>query len=856
MNLKLNFLSFYQKNKTLTIIPIFGGYTEDLEKVKRFQPRFIIVSFLILLTSVLSGQNAVIKGKIINESGEPVNQATITVNSDKGMIVDSTGRFEIEIPSNEKVTIEFRHVGYQPQSYEIKLKPGEVENYTIRLNLITIQTQIITSQNRDISMINIDPSQVQFISTPGDPLMALLKTAGLGIATNNELSSGYSVRGGNFDENLIYVNDVEVYRPFLARSGQQEGLSFINPDMVQSLSFSSGGFEAKYGDKMSSVLDITYRKPTKFGATVQAGLLGVNLHVEDAIFRNRFKYVIGFRYKSNNYILSSLDTKGDYKPDFLDFQSFLSYDVSEKFEINIMGSYSDNNYLVVPQNRQTTFGHVQEAKQLNVYFDGKEITRFQVGSGALIFNYKPNHNSYYKFIASTYHTQESEKFDVLGQYYLGEIESDLSDPNFGEVVNTVGVGSFLNHARNKLEATVITGEIKSRIYIPSKNPYSRNNMNIAWGVRYQHEIIDDKLDEWNLLDSSGYLLNYQGPFDTVPIVLDDIRKTKIHLSSNRAMAYYQHSFEWYVDSHKIALTAGVRGQYWDLNNEFLFSPRVQLSWKPNWKPDMVFRLSGGIYYQAPFYRELRDLDGNINTNVKAQRSIHAVLGMDYNFKIWNRPFKFITEVYYKHLDNLNPYEIDNVRIRYYAQNNASGYAAGIDMKLAGELVEGLESWVMMSIMGTQEDIEGDSYINNLGETVTPGYIPRPTDQTFTFGMFFQDHIPKFKPIRVHLNFLFGSKLPFGPPNDNRYSDTLRAPFYRRVDIGFSYAILQPDRKFKKPKSFMHHFKTLWVAFEVFNLFDINNTISYLWIRDISNRQYAVPNYLTPRLFNLRVVAKF
>lgn len=801
-------------------------------------------------------QFATIKGKIVSETGEGVYNATLTINNGKGIAVDSTGKFEMQIPANEDVQLQFRHVGYNPQSYTVKLKEGEVQTYTVKMTLITIQTQVVQSTNRDIPMITIDPSQVQYIATPGDPLMALLKTAGLGIATNNELSSGYSVRGGNFDENLIYVNDVEVYRPFLARSGQQEGLSFINPDMVQSLSFSSGGFEAKYGDKMSSVLDITYRRPTKFGATIQAGMLGVNLHLEDALFKNRFKYVIGFRYKSNNYILSSLDTKGDYKPNFLDFQSYLTYDVSEKFEINLMATYSDNNYMVVPQNRQTTFGHVQEAKQLNVYFDGQESTRFRVASGAMIFNFKPNHNSYYKLIASTYHTQESERFDIIGQYYLGEIEADMSDPNFGQVVNTVGVGSFMNHARNQLEATVITGEIKSRIYLPSKNPYSRNNMSISWGARYQREIIDDKLDEWNLLDSSGYLLPYQGPYDTIPIEFQGVHKSKVNLSSNRVLAYYQHSFEWYVDSHKISLTAGVRGQYWDLNNEFLFSPRVQLAWQPHWKADLVFRLAGGIYYQAPFYRELRDLSGNIHTDVKAQRSIHAVLGVDYNFKIWNRPFRFITELYYKNLDNLNPYEIDNVRIRYYAANNAHGYAAGIDMKLAGELVEGLESWIMMSVMGTAEDIEGDSYVDNNGNTVYPGYIPRPTDQRFTFGMFFQDHIPKYKPIRVHLNFLFGSALPFGPPNDNRYSDTLRTSFYRRVDIGFSYAILQPDRKFKKPKSFMHHFKTLWVAFEVFNIFDINNTISYLWIRDISNRQYAVPNYLTPRLFNLRVVAKF
>jgi len=816
----------------------------------------LILLLLLAGVEAVTAQTAIIKGKISNEFGEPVPSATVVVNSTQGMVTDSLGRFEMKVPANVPLKVEFRHVAYTSQQYNITLKPDEVENYSIRLNVITIRMHTVNDEgNRELPMINIDPANIQFISTPGDPLMALLKTAGLGIATNNELSSGYSVRGGNFDENLIYVNDVEVYRPFLARSGQQEGLSFINPDMIQSLSFSSGGFEAKYGDKMSSVLDITYRKPVRFGATVQGSLLGVNLHLEDAIFHNRLKYVLGFRYKSNNYIFSSMDTRGDYKPNFLDFQAFVAYDISEKFEIDFMGTYSDNNYLVIPENRTTTFGHVQEAKQLNVYFDGKEITRFQVGSAAIIFNFKPTQNSYHKLIGSMYNTQESEKFDIIGQYYLGEIEADLSDPDFGQVTNTVGVGSFMNHARNSLHATVWSAETKSRIFRPAKKPGSQNSMSFAWGIKYQHEQISDKLDEWNLLDSSGYLLPYQGVDDNTPIEFQDVRKTTANLSSNRLQAYYQQSFVWFADSHKISLTAGVRGQYWDLNNEWLVSPRVQFAWEPNWKPDILFRLSGGIYYQAPFYRELRDLDGNVHTDVKAQRSIHAVFGFDYNFKIWDRPFKFITEVYYKHLDNLNPYEIDNVRIRYYAQNNSRGFAAGVDMKLAGELIEGLESWVMMSIMSTQEDIQGDMEIKGQ-DTIYPGYIPRPTDQLFTFGLFFQDHIPKFKSLRVHLNLLFGSKLPFGPPNENRFSDTLRAPFYRRVDIGFSYVILQPDRKFKKPKSVMHRFKTLWVAFEVFNLFDINNTISYLWIRDITNRQYAVPNYLTPRLFNLRVVAKF
>lgn len=859
LNDGFNFTHLIRQRVSIEYILIFGVICHGSYIGLKGNIRIKLLSGIVCLMLhgwVAAQQTAIIKGKILTEDGEPIEDATVSYQSESGVVTNKRGEYQLTVPASQEITIQVRHISYKTKNYKTTLEPGAVETFTFRMESILIdEYQVIEEKNRELPMININPSNIQLIATPGDPLMALLKTAGLGIASNNELSAGYSVRGGNFDENLIYVNDVEIYRPFLARSGQQEGLSFINPDMIQGISFSSGGFEAKYGDKMSSVLDITYRKPVRFGAAAMASLLGVNLHVEDAIFKNRFKYNIGFRYKSNNYILSSLDTRGEYKPDFIDFQSYLTYDATEKFEVNLMATYSDNNYRVIPENRTTTFGHVQQAKQLNVYFDGQEITRFQVASGALTFNFKPDRNSYHKLITSVYNTEESERFDILGQYFLGEIESDLADPNFGEVINTVGVGSFLNHARNRLNATVATVETKSRIYRESKKPGSRNSMNMNWGIRYQREWINDKLDEWNLLDSSGYLLPYYGPGDNGPIALQDVRKSTIELSSNRFMAYYQHGFTWWVDSAKITLNAGVRTQYWDLNREWLFSPRMQFSWEPNWKADILFRVSGGIYYQAPFYRELRDLNGVVNTNVKAQRSIHAVVGMDYNFRIWKRPFKFVTEVYYKHLDNLNPYELDNVRIRYYATNNARGYAAGVDFKLGGEFIEGLESWLTMSIMQTQEDIIGDFYVNNSGDTVFPGYIPRPTDQRFTMGLFFQDHIPGFKPIRVHLNLLFGSQLPFGPPNDNRYADTLRAPFYRRVDIGFSYVVLQPDRKFKKPKSFMHHINSFWLSFEVFNLLDINNTVSYTWIRDITNRQYAVPNYLTPRLFNLKLVVK-
>jgi hypothetical protein len=821
----------------------------------------VFISILFILACALQAQAQTqpnVKGRVRNEGDSAVSKANITINNEVVAVTNDSGYFELTVPVGEDILLRISHASFATNQMLIRVKAGDVKFVRIVMGTVELGSYTVSELgDRNTGMQGLDPSIIAIMPTPGDPVMNMIKGAGLGVATNNELSSGYSVRGGNFDENLIYVNDVEIYRPFLARSGQQEGLSFINADMVQNISFSSGGFEAKYGDKMSSVLDITYRKPNKFSATAMGSFLGVNLHIEDAIFKNRLKYSIGGRYKSNNYILSGLDTKGEYQPNFFDLQSVITYDVNEKFEISFLGGYSDNNYQVIPSTRTTVFGHVQEAKQLTVYFDGKESTRFRVGNAALTFTYRPTKNSSHKLIGSFYNTRETESFDVTGQYYLGDIESDLSNPSFGQVVNTVGVGSFMNHARNRLEASVYNVETKSKIYRQGKINKS-NNMTFSFGLRYQHEEINDKLDEWNTLDSSGYMLPYNGPSDTGAIVFGSLIKSKVQLSSNRFMGYYQQGFQWFTkNNHRITLTAGVRAQYWDLNQEFIASPRIQFAWKPNWKPDILFRISGGLYYQAPFYRELRRIDGSINKNVLAQQSIHAIIGVDYNFKIWNRPFKFVTEAYFKWINHLNPYEIDNIRIRYYAMNQAHGFSTGVDMKLMGEFIEGLQSWITASVMTSQEDLENDSYTpSGGGPPVYPGYIPRPTDQRFQLGLFFQDHIPKVKSLRVHVNLLFGSMLPFGPPNDNRYSDTLRAPFYRRVDIGFSYVILQPDREIKNPKSFFSHFKTMWVSFEVFNLLDINNTISYLWIRDINDRQYAVPNYLTPRLFNLKLQMKF
>lgn len=791
-------------------------------------------------------QTGWLQGVVTDSLNRPITLATVVLENGAYVSVNDDGFYRIEMQANLPQLVSIKAYNYRPETFRIALKPGETKRKDVQLSLLSLKEYRLEERRKeDLSIVEIQVQDVQAMPVPGDALVALIRQQGIGVAAGNELSSGYSVRGGNYDENQTYVNGMEVYRPFLARSGQQEGLSFVNPDMVESIEFSAGGFEARFGDKMSSVLNVAYRKPTLFRADAALGFLGGSLHVEDAIFHNRLKYNIGYRYKSNNYLLSGLDTRGDYQPVFQDVQAFVAYDPHENWEISFFGSFSDNNYRVIPDNRQTQFGHIQEAKQLNVYFDGQESTRFQVGSGAFAVKWSPL-NSEHRLYANAFRTVEEENFDVQGQYFLGEIENDLGSPNFGEVVNTTGYGTFLNHARNRMEGNVWAAGYSGEHRIKKKQLEWVG----LWGAEYRRESIKDRLSEWSLLDSSGYLLPFNGPADLNSMELDEVRNTNSNLESQRIQGFVQSRSKFLLpDSSSLLFSAGLRAHWWDYNGQLLLSPRVQLGFRPNWKSQFLFRVSGGLYYQAPFYRELRDLDGVLQQGVLAQQSWHAVAGMDYQFKWWGRPFKLTAEAYYKPLFDLNPYKIDNVRIRYFANNLAQGYAAGLDVKLNGEFIPGLDSYVSLGILNTMEDIVGDQVMGPGGAPVDYGFIPRPTDQLLNVGIFFQDELPGLERFRVHLNLLFGSQLPFGPPSDIRAADTLRSPFYRRVDIGFSFVFLEANR----PKVEQSHIRTFWASMEFFNLLDINNTISYLWIRDVSGRRYAVPNYLTPRLINLKLV---
>lgn len=830
--------------------------------------RLLALSVALVITSaVVFAQNtATVNGKLTDEDGEGIGFANVAIiGFSGGASTDSIGGYTIKIPANTDIKLSFSHIQYESQTFELNLKPGEIRVIdrvlTLKENIIT-EAIVKDDANRLTTMQRVDPKLAVVIPTAGGGIEAVLKTFP-GVSSNNELSSQYNVRGGNYDENLVYVNDVEIYRPFLVRAGQQEGLSFVNPDLVGSLNFSAGGFEAKYGDRMSSVLDVKYKRPRKFAATVSGSLLGGALHFEGSSKDYRFSYLAGVRYWSNQYVLGALDTDGQYRPRFIDAQGLLNYDINDKWSISFLANYTQNRYQFIPENRETDFGTISEALRFTVFFDGQEVNTFETMLGALTAEYKPTPKIKTKLILSGFRSNETETFDVQGQYFLGQLENNFGSENLGEVAFNRGIGTFLDHARNYLTANVVS--------LRHIGKWFDGYRILDWGLKYQYEDITDRLSEWNMIDSAGYSI----PLNPNELTLFEVLKTDIKLQSHRGSGYLQNTW-MFSDTSKHRLTAGVRFHYWDVNKQFIVTPRVNYSYDPKWKKaDMIFRASGGLYYQPPFYRELRDLNGVLNTDVRAQQSYHAVIGTDYNFKAWKRPFKLVAEVYYKYLNDLVTYEIDNVRIRYYARNNSRGYATGLDLKVNGEFVKGIESWMSMSVMTVQEDLVDDfyyDYFNAAGEQITfgvtqdqtptdsirrePGFIPRPTDQRVNFALYFQDYVPKLPQLKMHLNLVFGTGMPFGPPDYTRYRDTLRIPPYRRVDIGFSYLLLGEKKKFVGPKNPLKYFKSIWISLEVFNLLGTNNTLSYLWISDITNRQYAVPNYLTFRRLNAKIVMKF
>lgn len=818
-------------------------------------------------THSLIAQTAIITGTVKDYEGNFIENVSIGLKEDSkfSCFSNENGSYKLIVPSQKSVTIIFNSISHSSFSKVVYLNDGETLTLspTIKFKNELIGVEIIDQKTRTEEIIRIDPKNFFQLPTPTGNIEDIIKTQ-IGVSSNNELSSGYSVRGGNFDENLIYVNDIEVYRPFLVRSGQQEGLSFANPYMVQNINFSAGGFEAKYGDKLSSVLDITYRKAQKFAGNASASFLGGNAQVEGVSDNRLVAWSLGARYRTNSYLLKTFDTKGEYRPSALDLQTFITMDVNPKFKIELLGNIASNKFLVIPASRQTNFGTVNNALRLTVYFDGQELMQYETYMAGISTTYKPKNNLKLKFIASAYRANERELYTVQGQYYIDQLEADLSKPTFGQVAYNRGVGTFINNGRNYLDATVYNTEHKGTRYFKNKSEW-------LWGTKYQIEKINDKLSEWKMVDSAGFII----PYSPVEINLVDVFKTKVSLISTRFQAYTQFNKNFLLnDSSNLSITTGVRGNYWTVNNQLVISPRVTIAYKPNWRRDWLFKLSGGMYYQPPFYRELRGIDGNLNTTVKAQQSTQFVFTSDYNFNMWKRPFKLIIAAYYKDLKNIVPYEIDNVRIRYFANNNSIGYTTGGDFRINGEFVKGVESWASLGFLRSFEyspDNIHYKFFNKDGEEIVkgytfdqiktdsvkidPGYIPRPTNQLITFGLFFQDYIPSLPWCKFNLNLQFGSGLPFGPPTHLRYQQTLKMPPYRRVDAGFAFNLLKEGRE-RKQKNMFNHLKDMWLFIEVFNLLQIQNTVSYVWVQDVTGARYAVPNYLTNRQINLRLQIRF
>lgn len=822
--------------------------------------RFIF--FLCLFTGFHAySQKAVVFGFIRDSLDKPIPYVNIAlVGTSQSAMSNEDGSYTISVDTNRVFELAFTYVGRPSRRIQVKaLQANQRHRLDVKLDYgVNLKEFVYTEElNRDkVSMQTIDPKTVTTLPNVSGSFESILKTLP-GVSSNNEMSAQYNVRGGNYDENLIYVNDIEIYRPFLPRSGQQEGLSFIHTELVQNVSFSAGGFEARYGDKLSSVLDIKYRDPKKFKSSVNLSLLGVQAHAEGATKNRRFTYLLGTRYWTNQYVVSSLDTKGAYQPSFVDVQTLMTYHLSDNLNVSVLGSYAQNKYMLVPETRETTFGTVKQALALRMFFNGSDLMEYRTATGALSLNYQPNYQTKLKFYSSAFYSNENEYFTIEGAYRLEELETDFGKDNFGKSRASKGVGYFLNHARNNLQALVYNAG--HRGYLSKGKHY------IQWGAQVQGESIEDKMNEWGYIDSMGFakptLVNGE-------LVVNDYISSRNTIQSYRMNAYIQNSQTLNKD-YNFIVTYGIRTNWWNFNNENNISPRAQISIEPNRKHnrlvltkqkegtrkrDYTLKAAAGVYYQPPFYREMRNFNGSINKEIKAQRSIHYIVGGDLNFTAWGRPFKFFAEAYYKDMDNLIPYEIDNVRIRYYADNIASGYATGLDLRVNGEFVKGTESWASLSILSTEERIPSAIVRDGSGKLIEPGYVRRPTDQRVNASIMFQDYMPKFPSIRVYLNLVYGSGLPFGPPDRNRYGDTLTMPSYRRVDIGFSKVLV--DENSTKKTGWKKAFQSAMIGIEVFNLIDINNTVSYLWVEDAEARIWAVPNYLTGRRINLKVMMRF
>ncbi len=839
-----------------------------------------LLSFWIIVFTFQFGEsqntlNPILFGNVTDlDTGRPIDFANVYLKgTNNASETSAEGFYRLVLEPETTYTVVCSRIGYHDKEFIVQgMRTGLKRNINFKMAPKETDMGIVIRESRieDVGMVKEEVTELKLLPTASGNLESVLPAIALGTSSGSggELSSQYNVRGGNYDENLVYVNDFEIFRPQLIRSGQQEGLTFPNIDLIRDLSFSSGGFESKYGDKLSSVLDISYKRPEEFRASAGGSLLGASLHFEGskrlgANSYNKLRYLFGARYKTTKYILGSLDVKGEYTPDFTDLQAYVTYDISRDIQLGFIGNYNRSQYDFVPTERSTALGLIDFALRLTSVFEGREVDRFVNGMTGLSMTYLPERDEnpmYLKLLASNYLGEEAETFDIQGFYRLSQIETNIGSDNAGEEIAVLGTGTQHNFARNFLYNRITNVAHRGGIEFQNENDERTANNFVQWGLKLQSESIDDYLNEWERLDSAGYSL----PFNPEEVELFEVIQSENSINSLRYTGFLQNSYSRISEDTEIKLTGGLRSSYWSLNNEFLFSPRVQFLYKPlNSQRNLSYKLAGGVYYQPPFYREMRRLDGSLNTDLKSQRSIHLVGGITYDFN-WPsmsaKPFRFISELYYKKLDNLVSYEVDNVRIRYSGENDASGYALGLDMRINGEFVPGAESWVNLSLLRVRERLNGVQHLKReLGDSIAQAVndVPRPTDRLFNLSMFFQDYLPNNENFKMHMNLSVGGGLPFGLRGNNRvYRNTYRFKAYHRVDIGFSYLLWNEDWLKNKPRHPLRFTKNTWLSLEVFNLLGVANVASNTWIKTVYATQYAIPNFLTSRRINLRLKVDF
>ena len=787
----------------------------------------IILLFLCLLyAGNAMGQTFTLQGKVSDQDGNPIELASIMVAS-QGKITMSNlkGEFSMQLQSEDSVKVRFSMLGYKSKVRVLRRPQGK---QTLQIQLSSdnemqeVVVQAKVQQHGTTEEIKVEATK-RNPSVSGNVVEEILQTQA-GVSTHSELSSQYNVRGGTFDENSVYINNVEVYRPFLVRSGQQEGLSVINADLVESVGFSTGGFEAKYGDKMSSALDITYKRPKRTEGSITASMLGANGYL--GIATKKLTWTNGLRYKTNKYLLGSLETKGEYNPSFLDYQTYLSWQPSKRWQVDFIGNISENNYNFEPKDRETKFGTLKNVKSFKVYFDGKEKDLFRTFFGSLSITNHLTPRTDISLIASAFSTKEQQRYDIQGQYWLTQTETS----------ENLGVGTYMQHSRDYLKANVRSLKLMMQQRVGSHR--------VEGALTYKIEKIEENSAEYEYRDSAGYNIPHTG--ETLDMIYS--MRARNNLDAKRIEAYLQDT--WNFKSNDSVptlyrLNYGVRYAHWDFNGESIVSPRASLNITPGWNRNLSFRVAAGLYYQAPFYKELRDTTmvngvtyALLNKKIRSQRSIHALASMSYRFSMMNRPFKFTAEAYYKAISRLVPYSVDNVKVTYYGDNETSGHAAGLDLKLFGEFVPGADSWLTLSVMNTSMKLNGKN-------------VPLPTDQRFALNLFFTDYFPGSTRWRMSLKLAYADGLPFSAPHQELTSTPFRAPAYKRADIGMSYRLFD-----NQDGSRSSIFRNVWLGLDCLNLFGINNVNSYYWITDISGQQYAVPNYLTGRQINAKISVEF